>query len=164
MCLIVVSKETTVWCGFAAERETSLLIRVQAELMTSLVGLNEALRPSLMIILRANWEKYRSGEKVTASCFLQTGICRGLCEASDWDRRQIPRSHMLSWSFSSLTSEIIRYISYKCSIAGHIKKGKPLTWNQSLEKDATLVTLCGWQMISSNYRAETRFFPEEQKP
>lgn len=35
--LIVVSKEMNVWSGFAAERETSLLIRVQAELMTSLV-------------------------------------------------------------------------------------------------------------------------------
>lgn len=50
----MVSEERKLWSGFAAERDTSLLIRLQAELMTSLASLNEALRPSLMIVLRAS--------------------------------------------------------------------------------------------------------------
>lgn len=46
----------------AAERETSLLISALAELMTSSAGVNEPLRPNLMIILGASRESTERAE------------------------------------------------------------------------------------------------------
>lgn len=50
------------WSVSAAERETSLLITARAELMTSSAGVNEPLRPSLMIILGTGGENTEWGE------------------------------------------------------------------------------------------------------
>lgn len=91
LCLIVVCGEKKLWSVSAAERETSLLIRAQAELMTSLVALNEALRPSLMIIWRASWENFWEGRRWQYLVSL-AGICKGRCEVCCRDRRQTSKT------------------------------------------------------------------------
>lgn len=66
----------------AAERETSLLISALAELMTSSAGVNEPLRPNLMIILGASRENTERAEGDNSAVF----YCRWREGLSGWGK------------------------------------------------------------------------------